>query len=296
MKLPFKPAFIKKYTQLTDFDLYKKAVHEFSQQSIRINTLKTTTTTLKKKLQEKGWTLNSIPWCPDGYYIKHKTSRRDIGNTEEHKQGLFFVQKSTSMIPPIVLEPEEHETILDMSAAPGGKTTHIAALMNNTGIIIANEPDRYRLNGLLHNVQRCSVANTIIINYSGEKIQPSFVFDKILLDAPCSGSGLIKGLTQRTQTTLKEWNPNTIKRLAKLQRKLILHAFTLLKKGGTLVYSTCSLEPEEDEEIIDTLKERESLRIEKIGLPIRSSHKQHIKIWPQYYNTEGFFISKIKKL
>ncbi len=290
--MQFKEAFIKKYKQLTDFEAYQQSILKEPRRAIRINTLKITKEECLIRLQKKGWLLEPVPWCPEGFFLN--SIETGIGNSLEHQKGYFFAQSAASMIPPVLLNPQPGDLVLDMSASPGGKTTHLASLMKNQGIIIANDVGNERINILRMNLQRCSIVNAIITSMSGDKIK-DIQCDKILLDAPCSGSGLIKGNNKETKKTLKVWNENQIKRLAKLQRKLILNAFDLLKPQGELVYSTCSLEPEEDESIIEYLLENTSATIIKPSLDITTSDPRFVKLWPQYYETEGFFVAKIKK-
>jgi len=290
--MEFKPKFIEKYSKLTNFEEYKKAVHGSIRKSIRVNTLKIKVKDLKDRLKSKGFELTQVPWCKEGFYISQGPIA--IGNLEEHKEGLFFVQASASMIPSLVLNPKPGEIVLDACASPGGKTTHLASLMNNLGLIIANESDRKRCYTLVQNLQRLDIKNVMVTNMSGNRIKGSF--DKILLDAPCSASGNIFGKTREARKTLKVWNQNMVKRLAKLQRKLISHSFSLLKPKGTLVYSTCSLEPEEDEQVIESLLRNSDAKLEKIKIKVKADEANGIKMWPQYNNTEGFFISKIRKV
>ena len=292
--MKFKPQFVEKYSKLTDFELYKKAVETFPRKSIRVNTLKISADELLPLMEKQGWTCEPVPWCSDGYYIEHNEKRRDIGNMEEHQKGYFFVQKSVSMIPSLALNPEPGEKVLDACAAPGGKTTHLSALMNNKGIIAANENDTYRINALTINLERCGVMNAVVTQMSVLDL-PNDQFDKILFDAPCSGSGLIKGETQRSLRVIKEWNQNYVKGMSKVQKRMIVHLFSLLKKGGTLVYSTCSLEPEENEEVVGHLLDTTNGTVEKIDLPVKTSNNRFLHIWPQYHNTEGFFVAKIRK-
>jgi len=290
----FKPQFAEKYSRLTDFAAYRKAVATFPRKSIRVNTLKITREELLPLLEQKGWRMNEVPWCMNGYYIEHMEKRRDIGKTEEHQRGYFFVQKSVSMIPSLALAPQPRERVLDLCAAPGGKTTHLAALMKNTGTIVANDSDAYRINALNINLRRCGVTNTVITKKSVFDVNDDS-FDKILLDAPCSGSGLIKGETQRTWRILKEWNPKYITSMSRVQKRMIVHASSLLQKGGTLVYSTCSLEPEENEEVVDHMLKTVGGNLTKIDLPVRAADKKYLRIWPQDNDTEGFFVAKITK-
>ena len=294
MRLHFKPRFVEKYSRLTDFEVYRASVLNFSRKSIRVNTLKATIPQVKGALADAGWSLESVPWCREGFYVAHEDGRRDIGNAAGHAEGWFFVQKSVSMISSLALDVRPGQLVLDMAAAPGGKTTHLAALMQNTGLLIANEPDRYRVNGLLINLQRCGVENAVVTKIRGENIA-GYLFDRILLDAPCSGSGLIKGETQKSKQLLQEWNPLYIKKMARVQKRLLAHAYDLLRPGGILVYSTCSLEPEENEEVVDDLLERTDARLEQIDLPVHAKDRRYLRIWPQDNKTEGFFVAKIRK-
>ena len=305
-QIEFKEKFIERYSKLTDFEEFKKYSLSFLRRSIRVNTIKISINDLKKRLEE-NWNLEQIPWCKEGFYIEHiKKERRDIGNLIEHSLGYFYTQEAASMIPPLVLEPEESDTILDMAASPGSKTTQIAALMHNKGILVANDINSARMKPLSLNVQRCGITNCIVTMMYGQRFR-NFEFDKILLDAPCSGTGTIR----KSLKTLRIWNPLMVQRLAHTQKSLIEIAFSNLKPGGTLVYSTCSNEPEENEAVIDFLLNKyENAKLEEINLKsIKRSNailefegnvyneeiKKCLRIWPQDNDTEGFFVAKTKK-
>ena len=307
-EIQFKEKFIERYSKLTDFETFKKYSLSFLRRSIRVNTLKISVEKLKKRL-EKNWLLTSIPWCKQGFWIEHKgrEKRRDIGNLIEHTLGYFYVQEAASMIPPIVLEPKPGEIILDMCASPGSKASQIAQYMQNKGILIANDYKGERMKPLGINLQRMGISNAIITLMQGRYFK-DFKFDRILVDAPCSGTGTIR----KSLKTLLIWNPNVVKRLCGTQRQLIETAFNNLKKNGILVYSTCSLEPEEDEGIINFLLEKyPNAKLQEIKLPgLKTSPtilefenqkynpeiKKCLRIWPQDNDTEGFFVAKIKKL
>lgn len=302
----FKKKFVERYSNLTDWEKFKEYSLKFLERSIRINTLKISIKKLVTRLED--WALRPIPWCKEGFWVKHEAGRRDIGNLLEHKLGYFYVQEAASMIPAQVLEPKPTDLVLDMCAAPGSKTTQIAQYMKNQGLIIANDYKGRRIKALGLNLQRCGVLNCIITLMRGQNFyKKGLTFDKVLLDAPCSGTGAIR----KSLKTLKIWNPNMIKRLATQQRVLIDTAFAILKPRGILVYSTCSLEPEENEGVIDFLLSKyDNAVLEKIELNIKSSPpilgfegnsynkeiKKCLRIWPQDNNTEGFFVAKIKKL
>ena len=305
-KIEIKQPFIDRYEKLTDFEVFKKYSLSFLRRSIRVNTIKMSVDDLKKRL-EKNWNLEQVPWCKEGFFIEHiNKERRDIGNLMEHTLGYFYTQEAASMIPPIVLDPKEGDIVLDMAASPGSKTTQIASCMKNKGILVANDYTVDRMKPLSLNIQRCGITNCIITLMQGQWFK-NLNFDRILLDAPCSGTGTIR----KSLKTLRVWNPYMVGRLAGTQKQLIETAFNNLKKDGTLVYSTCSLEPEEDEGVIDfLLKKFENARLEEINLdhikrsaPIlefeKNKYSEEVKkclrIWPQDNDTEGFFVAKIKK-
>ena len=305
-RLEFKEKFIERYSKLTNFEEFKKYSLSFIRRSIRVNTIKISIEELNKRL-EKNWALEQIPWCKEGFYIEHiKKERRDVGNLIEHPLGYFYTQEAASMIPPLVLEPKETDIVLDLAASPGSKTTQIAAMMDNKGIIIANDINALRMKPLSLNIQRCGITNCVVTIMYGQRFR-NFEFDKILLDAPCSGTGTIR----KSLKTLRIWNPLMVQRLAHTQKSLIEIAFSNLKKEGTLVYSTCSLEPEENEAVINFLLNKyENAELEEITLSnIKRSEpilefdnnkyneevKKCLRIWPQDNDTEGFFVAKIRK-
>lgn len=308
-QIEFKEKFIERYSKLTDFEEFKKYSLSFLRRSIRANTIKISVDELKNRL-EKNWDLEQIPWCNEGFYIEHiKKERRDIGNLMEHSLGYFYTQEAASMIPPLVLEPKESDVVLDMAASPGSKTTQIAALMNNKGILIANDYTTERMKPLSINIQRCGILNCIVTLMQGQWFKRSNMeFDRILVDAPCSGTGTIR----KSLKTLRIWNPNMVKRLSITQKQLIETSFGILRQNGTMVYSTCSLEPEENEAVVDFLINKyENAKLQEIKLSnIKRSEpisefdnnkyneeiKKCLRIWPQDNDTEGFFVAKIQKI
>ena len=158
----FKPGFVERYSALTDWKEFKDYSLSFLRRSIRINTLTTTIKETKASIEKKGWKLTKIPWCKEGFWIEHP-ERRDVGNLIEHHTGKIYVQEAASMIPPLVLKPQPEDIVLDMCAAPGSKTTQIAAMMQNKGLIIANDYKGARMSSLGMNIQRCLITNTIIV-------------------------------------------------------------------------------------------------------------------------------------
>ena len=156
---------------------------------MRINTLLNSVNNIKKRF-EPQWELEQIPWYKQGFWVEHKQGRRDIGNTSEHALGYIYVQDAASMIPPIVLDPRQGEVVLDMCAAPGSKSTQIAQHMQNKGLLVCNDITTKRIAPLSINLQRCGVLNSVVTVMNGQRFgNISFGFDKILLDAPCSGTG-----------------------------------------------------------------------------------------------------------
>ncbi len=213
------------------------------------------------------------------------------------------------MIPAILLEPKPHETVLDLCASPGSKTTQLAQLMNNQGTIITNEIDHKRISSLIHNVKKCGLINEVIISLPGERIGdvlPNY-FDKILLDAPCSAEGTIR----KSKKVLYHWGLRNIEKMSHIQKGLIVSAFRALKPGGIMVYSTCTIAPEENEGVIDyLLKKFPEAEILGMNIPnfrlregITTWQKNYYdfrvkncgRILPQDNDTAPFFVAKITK-
>ncbi|MBN2142244.1 RsmB/NOP family class I SAM-dependent RNA methyltransferase [Candidatus Woesearchaeota archaeon] len=282
----------------------------YVRKSIRVNTLKKGVKEVLEGLS-KNWTLTKIPWCDTGFWLDHKgegdDKRYDIGNTLEHILGQIYVQDAASMIPPVVLDPQPGETVLDMCAAPGSKTSQMAAMMKNTGTLIANDLQGSRLKALGINLQRMGVINTICTQMAGSRFSRGTIkFDRVLVDAPCSGTGTIR----KAFINLKMWSPGLVRKFSSTQKPLIQAGFDLLKPGGTMVYSTCTMEPEENEMIINWLLEKNpDARVEEIKLDIKRSPcmleydgkklnpevAKTLRIWPQDNDTEGFYVAKIVK-
>ncbi len=296
----FKDKFLEHYSKLTNIKEFCEYCIKPLSKSIRVNTIKISIKELKEKLQE--YELKQVPWCKEGFWIKGP--RTDFGNLAEHSLGYFYVQEAASMIPPIVLNPSKDDIVLDLAAAPGSKTTQMAAMMDNQGLIIANDIKIDRVTALKINLERLGILNTIVTlrsNYSFKDMR----FSKVLLDAPCSGSGAIR----KSLKTLKIWNQNMLRKLSGDQKGLLLNAFDSLHENGTLVYSTCSIDPEENEGVIDFLLRNRNAKLEKINLDIKKSPvildygkyhyneeiKKCLRIWPQDNDTEGFFVAEIRK-
>jgi tRNA (cytosine49-C5)-methyltransferase len=309
-----KPLFVERMKMLLgeDFENYMKILGEDPVRSFRCNTLKISSEDLKKRLENKGWKIK-IPFkdSPEIMIVENELQPGELGRAIEHLLGYYYIQEIASMLPPLVLNPNSEDKVLDLCASPGSKTTQMAAMMENSGLLIANEMKIGRIKILAANTERCGVMNMVITKKDGIALckrfkNENFLFDKILLDAPCSGEGTIRS----TPKTLEMWNIKTIENLSKLQKALIASAIEILKPNGELVYSTCTHAPEENEEVIDFALRNFKVKVEKINLPLKTSpgitkfgEKEYLedvkyscRVYPQTANTEGFFIAKIKKI
>ncbi|MCL9783122.1 16S rRNA (cytosine(1407)-C(5))-methyltransferase RsmF [Vibrio sp. S4M6] len=271
--------------------------------SIRVNTLKISVTSFKQRAERKGWQLDPIPWCDTGFWVDIDESTTPLGNTAEHMAGLFYIQEASSMMPVSALfhqEDEKFETVLDMASAPGSKTTQIAANMKHSGVVVANELSSSRVKVLHASIQRCGVRNCALTNFDGT-VFGSWLpeqFDAVLLDAPCSGEGTIR----KDPDALKNWSLESSKKIVEVQKQLIESAFYTLKTGGTLVYSTCALSQEENQQVcahvLDTFNgaiEVEPLTEFFSDVDKSITSEGYVHIFPQTYDCEGFFVARFKK-
>lgn len=271
--------------------------------TLRVNTLKYDIQNLMKYFKERNIKFERVLWYPDALIIKN-TTEKQLQKLDIYEKGYIYIQSLSSMIPPLVLNPKQGENILDLTAAPGSKTTEIAALMNNEGYILANELDKIRYERLVYNVKKQDAKIIETINERGEKIGNKFPekFDKVLLDTPCSGEGRF---IVNSVSTYRDWSPKKVKDLTKLQKKLFESAYNALKPNGIMVYSTCTLNEDENELVLDWALEKFNLKMLDINLELKEANKgfnenvnktinKAIRILPSK-NTEGFFVAKLMK-
>ena len=266
--------------------------------SIRINTIKANIDDIKQKLLSIGINFQTVSWSNTALIIKNKTEA-ELQELEMYNNGEIYLQNLSSMLPPIILEPKENEDILDMAAAPGGKTTQIAALTKNNANITACEMNAIRLERLKYNIEKQGASSVYIMKKDARNIDDFFSFDRILLDAPCSGSGT---LDFNNEKTFQYFSQKLVEKSSKTQLTLLRKALKILKPGKELVYSTCSILAEENEEIVAKILKEENAEI----VPIEFTGKDEIEILPtklagtmcvapnEYY--EGFFVAKIRKI
>lgn len=278
--------------------------------TIRTNTLKTRRRDLAQHLVNRGVNLQPIgSWTKVGLQIFD--SQVPIGATPEYLAGHYILQAASSFLPVMALDPQENERILDMAAAPGGKTTYISALMKNTGCVFANDANKARTKSLIANIHRLGCKNTIVCNYDAREF-PKVIggFDRILLDAPCSGTGVIaKDESVKVNRTEKDFI-----QIPHLQKQLLLSAIDSVDAnsptGGVIVYSTCSIAVDENEAVVDyALRKRPNVKLVETGLQIgkegfTSYRGKHFnpkisltrRYYPHTYNVDGFYVAKFKKI
>lgn len=278
--------------------------------TIRTNTLKTRRRDLAQALVNRGVNLQPIgPWTKVGLQIFD--SQVPIGATPEYLAGHYILQAASSFLPVMALDPQENERVLDMAAAPGGKTTYISALMKNTGCIFANDANKSRTKSLIANIHRLGCKNTIVCNYDAREF-PKVIggFDRVLLDAPCSGTGVIaKDESVKVSRTEKDFV-----QIPHLQKQLILSAIDSVDAhsptGGVIVYSTCSVTVAENEAVVDyALRKRPNVKLVSTDLQIgkegfTSYRGKHFnpsisltrRYYPHTYNVDGFYVAKFKKI
>lgn len=287
-----------------------EALSKESLPTFRVNTLVSDTDSVIAQLKSDGFTVEKVPWYSDAFILTNKT-KTELLQTTLVKEGMIYLQGLSSMIPALVLDPQPDEVILDMAAAPGSKTTQIAALMKNTGELTANDKSRERLYKLKPLLETQGVTNTKVINVSGEylwKKLPEY-FDRVLLDAPCSMEGRFLATDKKSY---EDWSPKKVKLLSNIQKYLLRSAISCTKVGGTIIYSTCTLSPEENEEVVDWIlsKERETVELEIIRFPgldtmpgltkwkkklFDEEVAKTVRILPNKV-MEGFYIAKFKKI
>ncbi|HCR1047017.1 TPA: 16S rRNA (cytosine(1407)-C(5))-methyltransferase RsmF [Enterobacter hormaechei] len=285
------------------FDDFVAACQRPLRRSIRVNTLKISVGAFLDLVSPYGWQLTPVPWCEEGFWIERDDEESlPLGSTAEHLSGLFYIQEASSMLPVAALfaDGNQPERVMDVAAAPGSKTTQIAARMNNRGAILANEFSASRVKVLHANISRCGIHNVVLTHFDGRVFGAALpeAFDAILLDAPCSGEGVVR----KDPDALKNWSVESNLEIAATQRELIDSAFHALRPGGTLVYSTCTLNRDENEDVCLWLKQRYADAVEFLPLDTLFDSASHaatpegfLHVFPQIYDCEGFFVARLRK-
>lgn len=272
--------------------------------TLRVNTMKYNVQDLMKYFKEINIKFERVLWYNDALVIKNATEK-EIQKLDIYEKGYIYLQSLSSMIPPLVLSPMENENILDLTAAPGSKTTQMSAMMNNRGYILANELDKIRCERLKYNVESQGSNIIEVVNGRGERIGENYseTFDKVLLDTPCSGEGRF---TINNVQSYRDWSLKKVKDLSKVQKKLFKSACEALKPNGIMVYSTCTINKEENEYILDWALDNLDLKMVDIDLKIKDamqafnedvnnkSINKAIRILPSK-EMEGFFVAKLIK-
>ena len=262
--------------------------------SIRVNSIKTSIDKIKNVLDKESLTYKEVSFYKDALILDGEQEDK-IRSLKIYDDGLIYMQSLSSMIPPLVMDLKDNQDILDMTAAPGGKTTEIASIVQNNANITACEMDKIRCDRLRFNIEKQG-ARVLVMEKDSRNIDEFFKFDRILLDAPCSGSGT---LDLNNEKQIKGFREELVEKSIKRQLGLIRKAVKILKKGGELTYSTCSVLKEENEEVVkevlkDSSLELVNIEIDKKDLPILESMKGTLTLYPTE-NYEGFFVAKIRK-
>ncbi len=290
---------------IPDYDEFLQALSRPLRTTFRLSPLKSARAKILDLLCNLP--ISPLPFCTDGYVLND--DRLPLGNHLAHFLGHIYIQEAASMLPPLLLAPQPGDEVLDLCAAPGSKTTQLAQVMENSGLIVANDVRPDRIKALAFNLDRMGVLNTVITNFNGNRfghLLPDY-FDRVLIDAPCSAEATIN----KSRAVLYHWGEKNIERMATIQIGLLLAGFRALKPGGTLVYSTCTYAPEENEIVVNYLLRRhpqaEVMPVQVNGLKIRpgvtewKGHRldervtQCGRVLPQDNQTSGFFLGYIAK-
>ena len=265
--------------------------------TLRVNTIKSSIEEIKNKLNEANIDYEQVDWSKEVFIIKN-ADEKIIQEMDIYKNGQIYLQSLSSMLPPIILDPKQGSDILDMAAAPGGKTTQIAALSNNKSHITACEKNKIRFERLKYNIEKQGASCVFIMAKDSRYIDDFFSFDQILLDAPCSGSGTLNIEDMKFE---KNFTEQLIEKSIKIQESLLKKAIKILKPGHEMVYSTCSILSSENEDVINRVIRSTDAEI----VPIYFDGIEQLPLLPTKINGtlcicptelyEGFFVAKIRK-
>lgn len=302
-----------RYAPFTDVEALKEATRKPLRKSKRVNLLKTSVEAFKKWAVEKNWMIEPVPWCPEGFFIDREDRETALGKDLLHLLGHTYMQEAASMLPAALLSVEPGQAVLDMAAAPGSKTTQLGSAMRGRGVIVANDVQEKRLWTLKSSLHRCGVTNNLVTKKVGQWFMRHMTerFDRVLCDAPCTA----QGTARKDSDALLYSSLENVGKMARLQKELLEAAVHATKVGGLLVYSTCTLTPEENEGVVSFIlnKYKDQLEALEPGLEMKSALEKGmqdsrrvqegigvtpfpaIRLWPQTYDTEGFFAVLLRK-
>jgi NOL1/NOP2/sun family putative RNA methylase len=301
MKLP--QDFLDRMNTLLDSSEYSEFIKSYDMQrtyGLRVNTLKTG---IREFMDISPFALLPVPWVKDGFYYN---GDENPGKHPYYHAGLYYIQEPSAMLPGEVANAQPGEYILDLCAAPGGKTVQMAAGMKGRGLLVANDINSDRVKALVKNIEMCGVRNAIVTNESPEILAGRFggFFDKVLVDAPCSGEGMFR----KDEDAARSWEKFKCSTCASMQENILESADRLLKPGGRLVYSTCTFSPQEDEAMVSQFLEKhrdyEVLEIPKVGgmeggKPAWADGNEALqrtaRLWPHKVKGEGHFTALLGK-
>ena len=298
MAFPLPEAFLSRMQQLlpekSEYEAFIQSYDKDHYQALRINPLKGDAGTLFSHL---GCTLTPVPWCSTGFYYPQELHP---GKSPYHEAGAYYIQEPSAMAPAVYLDAQPGEKILDLCAAPGGKSTQIAGAMQGQGLLISNEIHPARARILSENIERMGIPNAIVTNMAPAELSSHFplFFDRIMVDAPCSGEGMFR----KNDEAISQWSPENVVLCAQRQQEILEQADLMLRMGGRMVYSTCTFSPEEDEQcILRFLDSHPLYRLIQVPLYDGMQHglikdaESAIRLWPHKLHGEGHFVAVLEK-
>lgn len=297
--------FFDKYKELIpDYELFAEKLVTDAPDHVRVNPARATAQSVSEFLAAKGLSVSPEPWFPDLLRVEGKGPKR-LGSTLLHALGHYYIQSASSAVSALALKAAPGDQVLDLCAAPGSKTTLIAQAVGNEGCVAANEPSAKRLTSLVANIRRLGLTNVLVTAYMGQNFPVRFKFDRILVDAPCSGEGTWRGRDARP----RPMSPGQRDGLTMRQSAILNRAVEALKPGGTLIYSTCTYAPEENELVVAKAVEKYGMEVVPLDLDIPflpgltqwegkelpACLARSARLYPHLFDSEGFFVARMVK-
>ncbi|MEM0372149.1 MAG: RsmB/NOP family class I SAM-dependent RNA methyltransferase [Ignisphaera sp.] len=312
-KYGYLPYMVQRYIDMIDFEETIELLNTFENYEYRpailCNVLRIKCDILIERLKMLGYSITPINWCNNGFLVTRGTRKPSLGSLHEYLKGFYYVYRDqSSLIPPLLLNPKPGSKVLDMCAAPGGKSIHILVLMKDEGLLVANDVSKHRIKSLISNMFRMGFKSYVVTLENGIRLPKKIKtnFDYVLLDAPCSAEGAIMFDKTRKKKTMQE----DLAKLVLREIMLLKSAISLTKPGGRIVYTTCSIAPEENEyvitKVIDLMKDEVIIEEANIGIGSNGINRYRsiefyddvrkcIRIWPHKHKMEGYFICILRK-